>query len=309
MPLFKSAGAADRRTEQSLVWMLGSPRTGSTWLLNLLRASEQVVTSDEPGIGYHLGLFTADVMGPHPPEFDRARMVLPQSRAGDPNYFFAAEYESTWREPLRRLVLERFAAQLARATTNGAPVLVIKEPAGSQAAPFLFTLLPESRLLFLLRDGRDVVDSELDAVSRGAWLSEMFSTRGEVTSEERLGFLRAQSHRWVHRTELLLEVFDQLPDAQRLLVRYEELLAETVAQTARILSWLTVEFDRDRLAAHVDRLSFAGLSAEQKGLGKFARAATPGAWQRNLSAAEQGVVEEIMGETLSRAGYQRSAAS
>jgi len=63
---------------------------------------------------------------------------------------------------LRTLLLERFGAHLRRAGGSD-PLCVIKEPNGSQGAGFILFRLPCSRLLFLLRDGRDVVDSELDA--------------------------------------------------------------------------------------------------------------------------------------------------
>jgi hypothetical protein len=287
--------------------MLGSPRTGSTWLLNLLRISPDVLSSDEPGIGYHLGLFGADVMGPHPAEFDRAGPLLPAGRAGDPDYFFSTHYESVWREPLRQLVLDRFGAQLAEHRERGPRFLIIKEPAGSQAAPFLFSLFPHSRLLFLLRDGRDVVDSELDAVRRGAWLANHFEVQEEMTAGERLGLLRAQAHRWVRRTELVRQVFDALPADQRLLVRYETLLADTLTETTRIFGWLGVDADRDQLAAHIDRLSFATLPAPLKGPGKFARSAAPGAWRLNLRPEEQRMLDEIMGAALADAGYRSAA--
>ena len=51
--------AADDALESRLVWVLGSPRSGSTWLSSLLRASPRVVRVDEPGIGVHLGVLVA----------------------------------------------------------------------------------------------------------------------------------------------------------------------------------------------------------------------------------------------------------
>jgi hypothetical protein len=290
--------------ERSLVWILGSPRTGSTWLVNLLAISDRVVPSDEPGIGYHLGMFAADVGGPHPAALDVSGALLPQARADDPNYFFSRTYEAAWREPLRRLILGRFAEQLSRAQRGSDPLLVIKEPAGSQAADFLLTLLPASKLLFLVRDGRDVVDSGLDAVDRGGWLAQLFLTEEEMSSDERFNLLRAQAYRWVHRMRTVGEVYERLPDDQRFLVRYEDLRADTTGGLGKLFRWLDVEVDPALMAQRVAAMSFEAQPREQTGTGKFARAGKSGGWRENLTSPEQRVIEDIMAETLMRLGYE-----
>ena len=44
--------------------------------------------------------------------------------------------------------------------------LIIKEPNGSVGASLMMEALPESRMIFLMRDPRDVVASRLDAVKK-----------------------------------------------------------------------------------------------------------------------------------------------
>jgi len=61
--LHPSAGRADDRLESRLVWMMGSPRTGTTWLLNLMCLHARVRGLDEPLIGAHLGLPVAALVG------------------------------------------------------------------------------------------------------------------------------------------------------------------------------------------------------------------------------------------------------
>lgn len=293
-------GACD---DSSLVWMLGSPRTGSTWLLNVLAIADRIVGCDEPGIGYHLSLFSADVMGPHPVAFDASPSVLPAGRAGDPQYFFSDQFTEAWREPLRQLVLRRFGAHLAAGGAGRDGLLVIKEPAGSQAAPFLVDLFPRSRLLFLARDGRDVVDSELDAVSKGGWLSDLFDAQAPLPADERLNLLRAQAHRWVHRMQLVQQAYDVLPPQQRLLVRYEDLRADTFTVTEQIFHWLGTPVPEAALRSRVAETAFEALPSDQRGQGRFTRAATPGAWRQSLTAAEQQIANQIMGPTLAALGY------
>ena len=50
-------------------------------------------------------------------------------------------------------------------------MVVVKEP-GSHAADTIMDLFPDSTLIFLLRDGRDVVDSWLDAYRDGSWATD-----------------------------------------------------------------------------------------------------------------------------------------
>jgi hypothetical protein len=287
--------------------MLGSPRTGSTWLLNLLATNSRVVPIDEPGIGYHLGLFVADVMGAHPATFEESRLLLPAARADDRQYFFSKDYEHIWRPRLRMLILSRFHAQMRdRAAEKGveAPIAVIKEPAGSQVAEFIFSLLPASRLLFLMRDPRDVLDSTLDAVLGGSWLANRFGADGQLSAEERLVILRAQAHRWLARTEVLQRVYDRLPADQRYLVRYEDLRADPAKIVRGVLRWLRLDVDEARLATAAEKLSFEAMPDSARGKGKFARAATPGLWRENLTADEQAVIHDTIGDVLAKFGYE-----
>jgi sulfotransferase family protein len=299
-------GPPGRSTERSLVWMLGSPRTGSTWLLYLLATHPRVVPVDEPGIGYHLGMFAADAMGAHPWGFEEARVLLPHARADDRQYFFSRHYENVWRPRLRRLILARMQAQIregARQKKSEHPIAVIKEPAGSQVADFLFTVLPESRLLFLVRDGRDVLDSALDAVRRGSWLTDKFGGTGDISPDERLGFLQAQAHRWLARTESVQRAYNRLPNDQRFLIRYEDLRVETENALREILAWLGLDYPEAEFHRRVAELSFEAVPEAERGEGKFVRAASPGMWRESLTAAEQDAIHEIMGDALVGLGY------
>src|SRR5437763_135502 len=49
--------------ERQLVWVLGSPRSGSTWLMHLLQEPPRVAALQEPLIGMHLGMFASSSIG------------------------------------------------------------------------------------------------------------------------------------------------------------------------------------------------------------------------------------------------------
>ena len=79
------------------------------------------------------------------------------------HYFFADEYKETWQFFLRKLILNRIYSQYQDLTKK----VIIKEPHGSLAADVISECLPNSQIIFLLRDGRDVVDSIIDATTKG----------------------------------------------------------------------------------------------------------------------------------------------
>jgi hypothetical protein len=279
--------------------MVGSPRTGSTWLLNLLATHPTVRAADEPLIGAHLGLPASATVGavarnPQPGQVTRALDFF----ADRDDYFFSERYADAWREPLRRLVLARLLPQLRAA--GGDPrqtVLVVKEPHGSEAADLLARTLPRSRVLAVVRDGRDVVDSILDALQPGAWASSL----AQVDAAERLRFVEDYAGLWAERTRVVLRAVAESGE-RALLVRYEDLLADTATHLRRILRWMGLEPAAD-LDEHVERLAFHRVDEAHRGSGKFHRAATPGLWRDNLAADEQAAATTVMAPLLTELGY------
>jgi Sulfotransferase family len=281
-----------RQTERRLVWILGSPRSGSTWLMNLLCINNDAVRVNEPGIGVHLGAMLDSVL-PVEPAGKPAIYRLDQFRHDYKGYFLSSEWERVWRPALRVLILKRFRAQLGRVT-----YAVIKEPHGSHAAELLMSLLPRSRMIFLLRDGRDVIDSFLDAAEPGSWLMGNLEGFRGMGREE---LIRTEAYRWLWRTEAVQRAFEAHPDQLKMFVRYEELRDDPAPILARLADWLglqpepMLELARD---TSVDQMP-----KQERGRGRFIREASPGLWRTNLSAEEQAIVHDILGEKLSELGY------
>jgi hypothetical protein len=301
----RRARRAEDELERHTVWMVGSPRSGTTWLLNLLCAHPRIKTMDEPLIGAHLGFAASATVGNvarHPRSGEASRAV--DVFAGHDDYFFSTRYEHAWRAPLRRLLLARLSAQFVDIGGRvGTDYLVIKEPHGSEAADILVSTLPQSRLLIVVRDARDVVDSALDAVRPGGWASDLATLDGGA--EARARFVEDYSLLWLERTRVVLAARDQIGPDRHLLLRYEDLLADPNGGVRAILRWLDLDVPRN-LDEHVRRLSFDELNPETKGPGQFARAATPGMWRRNLDPREQDIVNGIAQPMLRELGYADS---
>jgi hypothetical protein len=177
---------------------------------------------------------------------------------------------------------------------------VIKDVGASHAAPMTMSLLPRSRLLFLIRDGRDVVDSLMHAAQPGSW----FARVGRpliLSDEDRLDYLREKSVDWAAWTDACLRAWEAHPPNLRRRVRYEDLLRDPVAELGALCEWIGLERRGDRLETAVRRHAFG--ASEPTGPREFARAASPGLWRQNLSGEEQRIAEEIMGERLADLGY------
>jgi hypothetical protein len=158
-------------------------------------------------------------------------------------------------------------------------------------------------MLFLLRDGRDVVDSLVDAMlGRESWWAERTKQLGRPP-QERLSFVAQNSQLWVRRTMASQRAFESLPEGQRLLVRYEEILSDTETQLRRIFDWLELDVKEKELAGIVKRHAFESAPRDRRGPGKPMRAATPGLWRENLTEEEQALMHEIMGAKLEELGY------
>lgn len=296
--------AADERVPgcMRLAWIFGSSRSGSTWLLRMLAELDGVVPVDDPHLGHHLGVWRPIPLAWAAGEEDPPDLTtLLDIKADEPGYFFAERYRDSWWEPLRDLVEARFAAQAREATGSlgPSPTYVVKEP-GSQAAPLLARLFPESKLIFLLRDGRDVVDSWLDAYRRDSW-----AIRGgafPVAPEGRIALIRWLSAVWAFRSRAVQQAFETRAPEDRVLIRYEELRARAEEHLEEICA--TLGLAAENLPEVVARHRFERLPEEARGPGSEARAAAPGSWRENLSAEEQAAMHEVLGETLAELGYE-----
>jgi Sulfotransferase family len=283
-----------------LAWIFGSSRSGSTWLLRMLSDLRGVVPIDDPHLGHHLGVWRpiplAWAAGEKPPELTTLLNLM----AEEPSYFFSARHRDSWWEPLRAMIQARFEAQAedGLGDFHDPPTYVVKEP-GSHAAPLLAELFPASKLIFLLRDGRDVVDSWLAAYQDGSWAIQ----RGAfpVTPEGRLSLVRWLSAVWAFRSHAVQQAFETRSPESRVMVRYEELRERPVECLEEICAML--DLNRRWLPEVVARHRFEQMPTGARGPEREARLASPGSWRENLSPAEQDAMHEVLGETLAEFGY------
>lgn len=266
---------------ENVVWILGSGRTGSSWLSFMMEAVPNHARWNEPLVGY---LF-AHVY------YERGEHRL------DERYFILGDdYKDTWLAALRSLVLDGADARFPEAGGDG--YVVIKEPHGSRGAPFLMEALPESCMIFLVRDPRDVAISTLKAT----WAARQGATRPRKTRLERAlqnpdAFIKTRARTYAEDIKQTKLAYDA-HEGPKTLVRYEELRTDTLGTMKRLYADLGIPVDKGDLARAVEEHAWESIPEEAKGEGKGRRKATPGGWREDLTPEQASIVEAEAAEVL-----------
>ncbi|MBA3426185.1 MAG: sulfotransferase domain-containing protein [Rubrobacter sp.] len=278
----------------NIAWIFGTVRTGSTWLASMMRDGENHAMWNEPRVGELFGSF-----------YERAA-----HRRDNENFVMGTHRKLVWLKSVRDFVLDSAGARFPKFARDG--LLVIKEPSGSIGAPILMEALPESAMVLLVRDPRDIVASALDAAREGSWAYELRGTKrrerrglvgaddaplDDFTGKSQEEVVEDQATMYLRYVGNSKRAFDA-HDGRKVLVRYEDLLADTLGTMKRIYSELEIEVDGEDLARIVREHSWEMIPEEEKGEGKFYRKGASGAWREDLGPDQVKVVEEITGPLL-----------
>jgi hypothetical protein len=269
------------RTDQ-LIWMFGHSRTGSTWLSWMMAELENQERWHEPYVGMLFGSFM----------FQRLKdnhVVL-----NSPHFIMAEPYREVWLRSIRSFILEGAAARFPELRED--QYLVVKEPNGSIGAPLLMDATPGSRMIFLIRDPRDVVASRLDAFAKSGWAHQK---RDYSTVEKRNEHTKSLAQDYLRVVSKVQEAYEAHP-GPRALVRYEDLRHDTVNALKAMYDALEVEADPAQIEAAAAKHSWDRIPEDQKGKDKFFRKAQPGGWKEDLSPDQIKLIEDITAPLLSR---------
>jgi hypothetical protein len=267
---------------ENIVWIFGSGRSGSTWLGSMMGGLDGCAMWNEPLVGNLFGNFYYFRVG--------GRKLGKHSILGE-------AYKETWLGPMRDLVLGGAEARFPEVVGGG--YLVIKEPNGSMGSPLLMEALPESRMIFLIRDPRDVVASSMDARSEGSWLQERREARRRTSKPDRNPnvYVRMRANSYVQQIEKTGQAY-RAHGGHKVMVRYEDLRADTLETMKRIYTALEIPVKEAELARSVEKNSWENIPEQEKGEGKKLRKAKPGGWKEDLTARQVEIVEEITAPLL-----------
>jgi hypothetical protein len=273
---FEEGSEDDRSVKpENIVWIFGTGRSGNTWLSSMMGDLGGFVVWREPNVGFLFGYLY----------YDWAR----EGQRGTRN-FILGRYKESWLNSIRNFVLDEARTRFPALSED--EYLVIKEPNGSIGAPLMMEALPESRMIFLVRDPRDTVSSTLDARQVGSW--SYIRTKGAepLAYEDPDAFVADRAGRYLHYVGKAKEAYDA-HRGYKVLVRYEELRSDTLGTMKRMYSTLGIEVNDDELERVVHKHSWENIPEEEKGEGKFYRKAKPGGWREDLTPEQARLVEEI----------------
>jgi hypothetical protein len=89
-------------------------------------------------------------------------------------------------------------------------------------------------------------------------------------------------------------------EGHKVLLRYEDLRADTLETMKRIYSTLEIPVDEADLARAVEKHTFENIPEEEKGEGTIRRKASPGGWREDLTPEQITIVEEEAAPILDR---------
>ena len=269
---------------ENVVWIFCTARSGSTWLRSMMEELVACKVWEEPKVGQLFGEF-----------YDSNRAA----RRGSTNFVMSNPTRKAWIRALRNFVLH--TAWAAHPTITPQHYLIVKEPNGAIGAPLLMEALPESRMVLLIRDPRDVAASTLDATRRGSWMYEWQNRdamKRRVPAEEKPNaFVKNLADKYLHHIGNAKRAYDA-HKGRKALIRYEDLRANTLGTVRRLCSALESPATEKQLARVVEKYAWENVPEEEKGEGKFYRKAIPGGWREDLTPGQARIVEEITAPLL-----------
>jgi len=273
------------RFEKNIVWVTGSPRSGTTWLSSeLLGAKCNFI--HEPLIGEHVVSVKRFENRPLGRRFD-----LESKRSG---YFFAEKFSENWLYFLRKMMLNRFYAEYPDLQKK----LSIQEPNGVYGMDIIAKALPQSKIIILLREPKDIILSQIIGLSKGGYAANESKDWKPLEGQRRGRYIKNMAHQWNFILDILIRIYENTPKENCIVVEYEKLRFDTFNELKKIYQFIDVPISDEELKEIVEKWTFENLDSNKKGIGTPKQFAKPGLWKEKLTANEINSIEEIIGEKV-----------
>lgn len=279
----------DQLVELPLFFIGGLPRSGTTWIQQLTNAHPEVVCLGE-------SQFIGSIAG----QIGRTIVTHAQNR-GEDNGVWAPASQGFARGSAHRVLRLAFL-ELIRSNTqgvdlSGVKIIGEKTPENLSYIGRIYGLFPGVRFIHVVRDGRDGASS--------AWSRFRARLPKDMVWED---YVRWYATEWSKRNLTGLKECDA---NNTLILKYEALHADPMAEATRLFSFLGVSDDPKLVGEALDAASFERLSGGRKpgeiDPKSHYRRGQVGGWKSDYDERQIAIFEEIAGEALDRFGYERAA--
>ncbi len=269
------------RLDVTPIFIIGSPRSGSTWLQAILGAHPEVATTVELTVFHHF-------VGPWVEKAEFEKKLRQHQVPQGLSFVLGEDWAEQW--------LARFVDHVYRrvaAAKVGCRFVLDKQPAYSPYVALIDSFLPDARFVHILRDGRDVAAS-LRRAGRSMVLGEMRIYHGAKLWSR---YVRAA------REAIALQ-------GRYVEVRYEDLRQAPEEEVARVLDGCGIPWDRGWLQETVRGLDYETMRSARRTADLAVpshpmhyQGAKVGRWREEFSLADRYDFERVAGALLRQLGY------
>jgi len=259
---------------KTICFLVGAPRSGTTWIQRLLQAHPRICGGEE---SHFFSLFAAPLgMADELVSPDRKRKLGPLS------YIGRAEFDDSLREVWDR-IFRNLYEQNPQSTVH-----LEKTPGHAFCLDNIQRLFPEAKVIFLTRDSRAVASSLVHA-GRGwgsHWAPDSY---------------KAAALTWCRHVNAIRRWHAKNPDRPFLQVRYEDAMRGTHAELERMLRFLLP--DSEDLHLDDTLRSFEASEAARQDPEGFSRKRGPQGWKEDMPLRGKLVIWRYTRKMMRDLGY------
>lgn len=285
-------------TGKNLVFLVGCPRSGTTWLQKLLASHPRIRSGEE---SHFFSLYIGPQLRAWNDQKTRHFNGGMGHAAGPQAYFHEEEFLA---------ILKNYLSALLKPITDSLQAdewFLEKTPSHALYIPEIKELLPESRFIHLMRDCRDVVVSLMTA-SR-SWGASWAPNSAKLAAAM-----------WVQHVGAVKTAASNLSSDEFCEIRYEDLWNSPCETLKGLAGWLGVAWNEDALRRAIESNKadvmqaggtpipvYGEVRARTGDLAKLPRGfigkARPDGWKEDLSMYEKYAVWRDTRKLMNEAGY------
>ena len=302
--------------EKESIWLFSTARSGSTWLMtDILCGKGKGRSVDESGVGR---MFAPLQMGAerfyNPADrpfyiesgfgYETGKIPRPSgdavavfqrafSNMAHENAILSHHNFDLYHRMLRDVALEHVMNEWGML---GYSKIVFKMPDDSQGADFISRAFPNSYIIFLMRDGRDVMRSRFSPFA-----SKILAITKDVALRRHA--IAYYSHLWNFQIDIIRSAFEAHREDRRVFIRYEDLRSNPIENITKIFADLQMHQTDEEIARVAEQSLLENMPASVRGPDKPRQNGLIGGFKNRFSDDEIALMNSIMGPNLERYGY------